>query len=51
MTTATLPEEVQTVTTAAECSALLQTYKRAHGQEIKRKAKGGKQPTGTAKAA
>jgi len=34
MTTATLPEEVQTVTTAAECSALLQTYKRAPMQFV-----------------
>jgi len=34
MTTATLPEEVQTVTTAAECSALLQTYKQAPMQFV-----------------
>ena len=34
MTTATLPEEVETVTPAPECSALLATYKRAPMQLV-----------------
>lgn len=34
MTTATLPEEVETVTAAPECSALLSTYKRAPMQLV-----------------